>query len=114
LTIFRKISNFSDILVLIGGYITWEILMTDQEEILVKAEILDLGKCTRQFVLNARRNVKFLLSLQKESQYSVKSATPKESLDSALSDHNSYDFDIRGYMSQRMRRVEGYFLRIFI
>jgi hypothetical protein len=38
-------------------------------------EISALEKCTKQFALNARKNAKFLSSLQKVNLFSAKTAT---------------------------------------
>jgi hypothetical protein len=47
-----------------------------QEE--ASAETSALEKCTKQFVLNARKNVKFLSSQQKASQFIAKNASLSE------------------------------------
>ncbi len=50
-------------------------VMADQEEVsAVQEEISGQGKCTRQYAQNADKNVKFLLSQQKASQFIAKNA----------------------------------------
>ena len=39
---------------------------------IVALEVSDLERCTRLFALNARRNAKFLSSLQKVNQFTAK------------------------------------------
>jgi hypothetical protein len=51
--------------------------MTDQDLADFK-EALDQEKCTKQFALNARKNAKFLSSLQKESQFIAKNVMLKK------------------------------------
>jgi hypothetical protein len=60
--------------------------MTGQE---VAVLIVDFGitsdqeKCTKLFAMNARKNVKFRLNLQKASQSTARNATLKENQDSS-------------------------------
>jgi hypothetical protein len=73
-----------------GGIISWEDLMTDQEVAVLigdPEEILaDLEKCTKQYVLNVRKTVKFLSSQQKASQFTAKIAIIKEIQEDSNSD----------------------------
>jgi len=48
------------------------------EEAAVSEEILDLEKCIKLFVLSVARNVKFLLSLQKESLFFARIALERK------------------------------------
>jgi len=55
-------------------------LANEEEDSEETAVLTDLEKCTKQPVLNARKNVKYLSSQQTEGQFSAKIATKNTSL----------------------------------
>lgn len=62
-----------------------EIVWKDEDSAVVSTEaqedlLVDHEKCTRQFVLNARRNVKFHSSLKKTDQSIAESALLRKAL----------------------------------
>jgi len=78
-----------------------EAVKVDREEILAAADVVEAAsevveavaseaaraRCTRQSVLNAGRNVKFLSSLQETSRSFARNAIGREGNSSSSSDH---------------------------
>ena len=61
-----------------GIHTKWDLTIADHhEEKVLEALVANLEKCTRQFVLNVRKNAKFLSNQQKANQFSAEIVTLK-------------------------------------
>jgi hypothetical protein len=61
-----------------------EVRETAPEEAVSREEISDQERCTKQFALNAARNVKYLSNLRKENQFTAVNVSKKEILNSYI------------------------------